>query len=125
MTERVSRLGRWLIAGEVRWRQNRQIAAIYRSFRVILPLVVLGTLADFVNQAWLEPTGYYYRTLHVPDWLLQRVRLQQITLLLQAGAFGMATLGAAFVVAYQLVATATDQRPVNGWFCGGLGVRAD
>ncbi|WP_304055053.1 PTS transporter subunit EIIC [Levilactobacillus namurensis] len=124
MTERVSRLGRWLITGEVRWRQNRQIAAIYRSFRVILPLVVLGTLADFVNQAWLEPTGYYYRTLHVTDWLLQRVRLQQITLLLQAGAFGMATLGAAFVVAYQLVATATPQTNdrLTAGFVGVLGL---
>lgn len=107
MTENVNRLGNWLITGEVRWRRNRQVAAIYRGLRTILPLIVLGTFAEFINQAWLEPNGYYYQTLHVARWMLQRVRVQEAVLLLQNGTLGLAAIGLAFVISHDLVATAT------------------
>lgn len=106
MTEKVNRVGHWLITMEVLWRRNRQVSAIYRSLRAVLPLVFLGTLANFINRAWLEPTGYYYQTLHIAKWVLQRVRLQQVVLLIQNGTLGLATLGMAFAVSYHLVALA-------------------
>ncbi|HIW71958.1 MAG TPA: PTS transporter subunit EIIC [Candidatus Levilactobacillus faecigallinarum] len=113
MVQRVSGLGQWLIVGEVRWRRNAQVAAVYRGLRTVLPLIFLGTLADLVNQAWLQPNGYYFQTLHVAKWLLRRVRLQEAVLLLQNGALGMAVLGLAFAISYHLVAmtkaTANDR----------------
>ena len=125
MTENVNRVGRWLITGEVRWRRNRQVAAVYRALRTVLPLIFLGTLAAYINQAWLESNGYFYQTLHVGSWVLQRTRLQQILLLLQNGALGLATLGLAFAVSYELVATvttATNDRLAAG-FAAVLGLQ--
>lgn len=107
MREPVSQLGQWMIAGEVRWRKNQQVRVLLTALRLIFPLVLVGTLADLVNRSWLEPTGYYYQTLHVTTWLLRRTRLQQGVLLLQTGALGLAVLGMAFVVSYLLVARVT------------------
>lgn len=94
---------------------------IRRTLRLLFPLVLVGSLADFFNRSWLQPTGYYYQTLHVTGWMLRRTRLQQATLLLQTGTLGLASLGAAFLVSYGLVAHATTKAS-DRFLAGGLAV---
>lgn len=97
-----------LIQGETWWWRNAQLRAIRQTLTTIFPLVLVGSLAQLIDQTWLHTTGYYAQTLHVANWLLRRVRLQETTLLLANGCFGLAVVGAAFFVSYYRVATTTS-----------------
>lgn len=119
VNESVSRLGQWCVTQEQRWQQNLQVRVIRKTLQLLFPLVLVGSLADFFNRSWLQPTGYYYQTLHVASWMLRRTRLQQVTVLLQTGALGLASLGAAFLVSYGVVAHVTTQAR-DRFLAGGL-----
>lgn len=107
MAEQVSGLGRHLVDCEIKFRRNRQTRAIYCALRLIFPLILVGTLADFINQAWLQRSGYYYQTLHVAKWVFQLKLCRQYLGLLSAGTLGMAAILVAFAVSFYLVAPAT------------------
>jgi len=107
MAERTSRVGRDLIGFEIKFRRNRQITAIYRALRLIFPVILVGTLADFINQAWLQRSGYYYQTLHVAKWAFQLKLFRQYLGLLSAGTLGLTAILMAFAVSFYLVAPAT------------------
>jgi len=107
MAERISRVGCNLIGLEIKFRRNRQVSAIYRALRLIFPVILVGTLADFVNQTWLQRSGYYYQTLHVAKWAFQLHLLRQYLGLLSAGTLGLTAILMAFAVSFYLVAPAT------------------
>ena len=107
LAEQTSGLGRHLIGVEIKFRRNRQMCAIYHALRLIFPLILVGTLADFVNQAWLQRSGYYYQTLHVAKWVLQLKLCRQYLGLLSAGTLGMTAILVTFAVSFYLVAPAT------------------
>jgi len=104
-----SRLGTALVALEVKCQRNRQVAAIRQALRLIFPIILLGSLADFVDQAWLQRTGYFYQTLHVATWVLQLKVLRQYLRLISAGTLGLAAILMAFAVSFYLVAPVTRQ----------------
>lgn len=103
----INRLGNHLIQAEIRWQHNRQITAIRRALRLIFPIVLLGSLADFIDQAWLQKSGYYYQTLHVAKWLLQIRLLRQYLRLVTAGTLGLTAILMAFAVSFYLVVPST------------------
>ncbi|NLR08799.1 MULTISPECIES: PTS transporter subunit EIIC [Lactobacillaceae] len=107
MVEQTSELGRGFISLEIKFRRNRQIRAIYQAFRLIFPLILVGTLADFINQAWLQRSGYYYQTLHVAKWAFQLNLWRDYLGLLSAGALGLTVILVAFAVSFYLVIPAT------------------
>ncbi|WP_407889327.1 PTS transporter subunit EIIC [Levilactobacillus sp. N40-8-2] len=107
MAGRTGRVGRDLIGFEIKFRRNRQISAIYRALRLIFPVILVGTLADFINQTWLQHSGYYYQTLHVAKWAFQLKLFRQYLGLLSAGTLGLAAILMAFAVSFYLVAPTT------------------
>lgn len=102
-------LGSHLIKLEVSFQRNRQVAAIRQSLRLIFPIILLGSLANFFDQGWLQRSGYYYQTLHVAKWLFQARVLRQYLRLVSAGTLGLAAILMAFAVSYYLVAPVTRQ----------------
>ncbi|KRL93533.1 cellobiose-specific PTS system IIC component [Levilactobacillus hammesii DSM 16381] len=107
MAEQTSSFGRHLIGFEIQFRRNRQITAIYHALRLIFPVILVGTLADFINQTWLQRSGYYYQTLHVAKWAFQLKLLRQYLGLLSAGTLGLTAILVTFAVSFYLVAPAT------------------
>lgn len=107
MTDRTAQLGMWLVNGEVRFYRNRQISAIRQALRLIFPIILLGSLADFLEQSWLRTDGYYYQTLHVARWLFQVKILRQYLRLISAGTLGLAGILMAFAVSFYLVVPVT------------------
>ncbi|MFC6289629.1 PTS transporter subunit EIIC [Levilactobacillus angrenensis] len=99
---------RYLIRVEISWQHNRQITAIRRALRLIFPLVLLGSLADFINQAWLQTDGYYYQTLHVVKWVLRLRLAREYLRLISAGTLGLTAVLMAFAVSFYLVASSTQ-----------------
>lgn len=101
--------GSWLIDLEVRWQRNRQITAIRQTLRLSFPFVLLGSLAQFVDEAWLQTNGYYYQTLHVAKWLFQLRALREYLRLISAGTLGLMAMFMAFGVSFYLVAPSTER----------------
>lgn len=102
-------LGSHLIQLEVAFRRNGQIKAVNQAFHLVFPVVLVGTLADMIRKTWLASTGYYFQTLHVGDWLMQRTVLKHYLSLLSAGTLGLVALIMAFAVSYYLVAPVTKR----------------
>lgn len=107
MAEHTGKLGRHLIDFDIKFRRNRQINAIYHALRLIFPLILVGTLADFINQTWLQRSGYYYQTLHVAKWAFQLKILRQYLGLVSAGTLGLTAILITFAVSVYLVAPVT------------------
>ncbi|MFC6274408.1 PTS transporter subunit EIIC [Levilactobacillus tangyuanensis] len=104
---KVGRCGQWLINLDVKLHHNRQFNAVYRALRLTLPLVLIGSIADFIDQAWLQTSGYYYQTLNVSHWLFQLKLLRQYLRLISAGTLGFTAIIMAFAVSFYLVAPIT------------------
>lgn len=99
--------GQRLVKFELAWQRHQQVRAIRHALRLTFPLVFLGSLATFIDQAWLQTTGYYYQTLHVNHWLLQLTLLKRYVRLVSAGTLGFSGIMVAFAVSYYLVADKT------------------
>lgn len=104
-----NRFARYLIHVEISWQRNRQIIAIRRALRLVFPLVLLGSLAEVINQAWLQTNGYYYQTLHVAKWVLQLRLAREYLRLISAGTLGLVAVFMAFAVSFYLVASSTQR----------------
>jgi len=102
-----SPLGKYLIDLEIRWHHSRQMNAIYRSLKLVFPVILLGSLADFFDSAWLQKTGYYYQTLGVGHWDWPLKVLRAYFRLVSAGTLGFAAILLAFAVSFYLVAAVT------------------
>lgn len=107
MLKQETRIAQRLVAFEVRFQRNRQVNAIHRALRLIFPLILVGSVADFIDQSWLQAGGYYYQTLHVTKWLLQLRLLRQYLRLISAGTLGVAAMIMAFAVSFYLVVPVT------------------
>ncbi|AYM02583.1 PTS transporter subunit EIIC [Levilactobacillus yiduensis] len=104
-----NRFARYLIHLEISWQHNRQIIAIRRALRLIFPLVLLGSLAEVINEAWLQTNGYYYQTLHVAKWVLQLRLAREYLRLISAGTLGLVAVFMAFAVSFYLVVPSTQR----------------